>query len=480
MNWIDELFFCLLLTTISGSVILLLWKLFHKLLMKWNPYIVYFTLRISCFAFVIPIVYLLVRMLYKGNILQISNVDYPFLSWMRFQIPPAVHYVIIGLSIIWLVVIAIMFLRQMKSAGEFKKFMQASVVVTDQHLLDIYERINIEMGIKKSIPLVTNQGTKSPMIAGWIHPKVVLPAEAETKFSDAELELIYLHELTHYKHHDLRYKMLGFFLSAIHFFNPCVHKILKYIGIWGEYNCDAEVIRNNSHRFTAKQYFEMILEMMQGPHGKSPGYTFTALFEDKNSIAERIEHMKEYKKAKSIGKKSAGLIAVAITIFTTSTAYGAGFGIAKTNDKVYKVYEENGVELIEEEAIDHEEEYLSAEEDTCENEIEISEEELNEIILFSTNSLKAFSSVTVPGYTRILMPKCYAESGGTISVTATPDNSAISYRIGIKNVSTGSLRYVTVTGSYGHDFEITASGYYQVFFENMTGTTITLSGSYTY
>ena len=68
-----------------------------------------------------------------------------------------------------------------------------------------------------------NAGLTTPLLAGLFHTKLYLPA---TGYSAEERKLIFYHELTHYCHRDLWYKMLlrvcaSIYLSLIHIFSSC-------------------------------------------------------------------------------------------------------------------------------------------------------------------------------------------------------------------------------------------------------------------
>ena len=56
-----------------------------------------------------------------------------------------------------------------------------------------------------------------PRVTGILHPTVVLPVE---RYSIEERDVIFRHELTHVKHHDILFRNLTMLLCIIHFMNP--------------------------------------------------------------------------------------------------------------------------------------------------------------------------------------------------------------------------------------------------------------------
>src|SRR5699024_325077 len=98
-----------------------------------------------------------------------------------------------------------------------------------------------------------------PLIVGLINPTLYLP---EYEISDNDLNYILMHELTHYKRHDLLYKWFAMFVLSIHWFNPLIYVVSKQIDEECEISCDYEVCKNLSDN-DKKYYMAMILEFIQ-------------------------------------------------------------------------------------------------------------------------------------------------------------------------------------------------------------------------
>ena len=60
MNWtsvLSQIFFCVLVTSAAGSVMLVIWFFCSLFLRKWNPDLVYYMLRWVVIMFLLPITY---------------------------------------------------------------------------------------------------------------------------------------------------------------------------------------------------------------------------------------------------------------------------------------------------------------------------------------------------------------------------------------------------------------------------------------
>ncbi|MBR3953729.1 MAG: hypothetical protein IKJ82_09035 [Oscillospiraceae bacterium] len=104
-------------------------------------------------------------------------------------------------------------------------------------------KIKNELGIKNDFDALVSQNVTSPMVMGFIKPKIILPEE---DFEQEELFFILRHELTHYKRRDTLYKALLLLVNALHWFNPMVWIMRNLAGTDLELSCDSSVIGETS------------------------------------------------------------------------------------------------------------------------------------------------------------------------------------------------------------------------------------------
>ena len=88
--------------------------------------------------------------------------------------------------------------------------------------------------------LMTCPGLAAPMLAGLLHPVLLLP---EQPLAPKELEYALLHELTHYRRRDIWLKALALWVRAVHWFNPLVWLMARAIERDTELSCDEAVLR---------------------------------------------------------------------------------------------------------------------------------------------------------------------------------------------------------------------------------------------
>nr|WP_307989752.1 M56 family metallopeptidase [uncultured Niameybacter sp.] len=80
---------------------------------------------------------------------------------------------------------------------------------------------------------------KTPFVLGVVKPKIYLP----THLKKEERDYILLHEQTHIQRKDHLIKMIAFFVTSIHWFNPLVWVSYRLMSIDMEYACDERVLK---------------------------------------------------------------------------------------------------------------------------------------------------------------------------------------------------------------------------------------------
>jgi len=122
--------------------------------------------------------------------------------------------------------------------------------VSNTQTLAMYDQVRSEMGIRRKIPLYLCPAADSPMVAGLVKPRLLLPDEG---LSPTELALVLRHELTHVKRHDLFIKALQMLAVCLHWFNPLVHLMNHSMHYACEASCDESVVRGAD--MNARQYY---------------------------------------------------------------------------------------------------------------------------------------------------------------------------------------------------------------------------------
>lgn len=141
--------------------------------------------------------------------------------------------------------------------------------------------LSAEMGISREIRLYQNKRIQSPLMTGFFRPVILMP---ETEFSAADTAIILRHELTHYRRHDLWYKLLLMAARCLHWFNPMVALMLREADSDLEISCDEAVVRGACPD-ARQQYCETILRIMR--QGKNRRMALSTSFYGGKKVLKR-------------------------------------------------------------------------------------------------------------------------------------------------------------------------------------------------
>jgi len=222
--------------------------------------------------------------------------------------------------VVWLVgLVAFLAFHAANYYSFTKRIKRWSRVVLDEKPNELLQSLRAEMGITRRIGLVLCEGIGSPMMLGFVKPRILLPA---TDLAQDELRFILHHELVHYKRRDLLYKCLVLIATAIHWFNPMMYVIAKAINAACELSCDAEIVQGTDDD-TRQQYSEAIIGVVRYQSRFKTALSIT-FYGGKKGMKNRITSiMTTSKKKATIGSVALAFVLVSILVVGTLMTFGA-------------------------------------------------------------------------------------------------------------------------------------------------------------
>lgn len=206
-------------------------------------------------------------------------------------------------AVIFLAYHAARYYRFLKISGRWSRS------TDDEQALAMLNSLKDEMGISKKIGLYLCASIGSPMMIGFLHPRLLLP---DLNLSKEEMRFILKHELIHYKRRDIWCKCLVLAATAIHWFNPIVYLIAKAVDKLCELSCDIEVVRGADVN-TRLRYSETLLGVVRY-RSKLETELSTSFNGGKKMLKNRISSIMDTK------KKKAGLAVICAVIIMTISA----------------------------------------------------------------------------------------------------------------------------------------------------------------
>ena len=159
------------------------------------------------------------------------------------------------------------------------------VTVEDEKTLAILNSIKESEGLtERYIDLKVCNFINTSMLSVFFKTAILLP---DKQLDKDELELIFRHELIHYKRHDLFLKLLIVIATSIHWFNPLVYLMCSVMQIDGESACD-EVVLENADIENRQFYGEVIIGMI-GKKNKFNTTLSTCFYAGKSNIKRRLD-----------------------------------------------------------------------------------------------------------------------------------------------------------------------------------------------
>ena len=208
---------------------------------------------------------------------------------------------------------------------------EQDLIPCDKDIVSQFRKIYQKLGGKgERLALYQSYRFEVPCVTGIFRPRVILPMR---KYTTEELQVIFTHEITHYRQKDLLLKWVSLIMVGIHFFNPLAWMLYRNVRRWSEYACD---FRACDKAGGLKNYFGVIAEIAVCDSGDVMASQLT---EDKNELEERIKRMVKNRKAKHCRRWAAVLLSGVAFIVSSVSVYGATLASAKGYVYLYHLTE---------------------------------------------------------------------------------------------------------------------------------------------
>ena len=172
----------------------------------------------------------------------VENTDWlnDFTLSVNSQTPPIAGYILLG---IWIVGILCMIILVVKSLLRLHTLEKSALPLQNPEVHKLYDHCLKDMGIRKKLPIYSTAFLKSPIIVGFLKPRIYLPIHLISDYKKLDMRYMLLHELQHYKHKDAIAGFLMNLAGVVYWFNPLVWYALKEMRNDREVACDTSVLK---------------------------------------------------------------------------------------------------------------------------------------------------------------------------------------------------------------------------------------------
>ena len=192
----------------------------------------------------------------------------------------------------------------------------------DPAMLNLLEDCKALMDIRTPVTLIETEAIESPMLFGFVRPRLLLPRGLAASFTRQELRHVFLHELAHIKRHDILAGWVMLALQTVHWFNPLVWLAFHRLRVDRELACDALALsyarpgENESYGLTIIKLLERFGHSVWAP-------SLAGILENHKQMKERINMIAKFHYAKR-GFALAACLLAGLALVTLTDAQNGG------------------------------------------------------------------------------------------------------------------------------------------------------------
>lgn len=453
MDWMNNLFLVLILTTVTGSVFYLIGLIFSRIWSEDDSKVLRLQMRITQWSFLLPFVYFVLYIRERKRMSTMGSVVNLFYN------TPMMQRVFAILGFVWITLFVVLIVRKLYHRHQWMRVFDGNIPEEEAEVEAMFEEICTQLGISGQVSLYRNDMVKMAYMLYWHGYAVVLPLKRYTR---EEIAVLLYHELCHYLNRDLYVKTVSCIVSLLHVINPFVPSMLKQLNLACEEYCDRCACQEGVGLFSEREYFQTILHVLNEEE-KKERYDLLMLADTRTDFEKRVLCMRRFHERGGIKKGTALVLSVCFLVGSSIVALLVGIGMAKT----YRV----AAKATDTRAVDSEEILIDAEEVDAAGDGEMLEEftraydlDADDVIVMEEEGIevvKDFINIEwslPPGKTG-MTHGFLKDAGSLIVITVVGESDDICYQMGVRDPNE-LIRYVEGRGYLSYDFSVTEHGEY--------------------
>ena len=292
-----------IMSGIAAIVILICKAIFGRRLSPMSHLLIWLPVIIRLLVTYIPKTKFSVYNYLPEEMEQLSQIFLP--DYMVFSKNPIVMNIIPIIWVFGLIITAVIIIgsyiffwinmRGVQLSADKDEFYVSKMLLPYEKIKSISEESKNICKLKRTPDIVVSKNIMSPMIAGFLCPKLVLPEKVLESFSEEQLKLVFVHEYTHYKKKDHIMNFLLLVLNILHWFNPIIWFAIRKIKKDNEDVCDEMVLKyiSEDSRFL---YGKTILDLTE--YSSQAKISNSQMASTASNIKNRIKTIYSFSKRK--------------------------------------------------------------------------------------------------------------------------------------------------------------------------------------
>jgi beta-lactamase regulating signal transducer with metallopeptidase domain len=215
-----------------------------------------------------------------------------FWNWSaaRKRVEPAFRAAAPWLAAIMLAGLAVGWLRLFVGWLAVQRLAKSSRPIDDAELNELFDVLRAELSYPARIELRECTAIASPAAVGWRKPAVLLPPDWR-QWTESERRAVLAHELAHVKRGDFGAWMVAQACAAVHFFNPFVQGVSRWLRLEQECSADAEAARLAGGR---GEYLRVLATLAVRQRDVSSSWPARCFLPTRGSFVRRIEMLRSH------------------------------------------------------------------------------------------------------------------------------------------------------------------------------------------
>src|SRR5690242_1539296 len=223
---------------------------------------------------------------------------------------------------LWFLGVVIFSVRTLGGIAVLERLRRKAATPLSHSLLAACHELQWAMGLERVVRYCESAHIGAPAVLGWFRPVVMLPVNAITGLSEAQLRAVIAHELAHIKRYDAFVNLFQIAAESVLFYHPAVWWLSKRIRAERENCCDDAAIAVCGSPVEYARALTLMEEWRSVPE--------LALAANSHPLAARIKRLLG-RPALESGLRTAGLSAGLICLAAAVLAGNAFFGVARTH-----------------------------------------------------------------------------------------------------------------------------------------------------
>lgn len=193
-----------------------------------------------------------------------------------------------GLICLWLGGIAIgiaAFLRELLGLRRFLASLRPCTAGPAQTLLG---EAATAVGLARPPRLCVSPAAAVPLVAGPLHPVVVLPAGIDRRLPAEQLSAVLVHEAAHIAHGDLWIGLLQRIAATLFWWCPPLHRLNRRLADLREERCDNHVLHAQGHGLALAQ---ALVDLAAAAHRRPLVVGMVGTLDERAGIVGRVERL---------------------------------------------------------------------------------------------------------------------------------------------------------------------------------------------